>query len=603
MINADNIRDWIEANLFDAMPMSAAVIDSEFNLVAANRVFEEKFGDWQNKKCYEVYKNLESKCPHCKQAAVFLEGKASVVEDISRGRNGQKTCRIRHTIPVKEESGKIPFLIEMTSDVSDTELVRQKYRNLFEHVPCDIIIIDRNFQIIETNQKSREVFGAIEGAYCYEILKNRGTKCQDCTAQQTFEDGQMHSGRSTVIDRSGKKLELQVTTVPYGAKNGEFDLVLEMAVDISHMVELQEELKMTNNTMGSLISSSLYGIIAVDENDHITIINEAAERMFDIHNVDQFKKDNLETIFPKGFLEMVSTSSGPVYLHETNVKNIEGDSFPARLTGIKLLADDQYKGKAFWISDIRRIKKLEAGKLEAERLAAVGQTVAGLAHGIKNVLTGLEGGEYILNSGLQKGDIDRVQKGLEMLNRNTKRVSTFVKEFLNYSKGQKIEADLCDPVEIAKEVVNTYYVRINQLGIKLTTDFQRNIGPASLDSEGIHESLSNILGNAIDACRISEGSDELKIILRVFEMDNSIIYEVIDNGCGMDYEIKRKVFTTFFTTKGLGGTGLGLLMTKKIIQQHGGKVDFDSILDQGTTFRITLPRDRLPELRQVDLIP
>ncbi len=67
--------------------------------------------------------------------------------------------------------------------------------------------------------------------------------------------------------------------------------------------------------------------------------------------------------------------------------------------------------------------------------------------------------------------------------------------------------------------------------------------------------------------------------------------------------MKKKVFTAFFTTKGLGGTGLGLLMTKKIIQQYDGKADLDSVLDQGTTFRITLPRDRLPKLRQVDIIP
>ena len=603
MMTADSLKNWIEKNLFDSMPMSAAVIDSKFNLIAANKVFEEKFGDWQNKKCYEVYKNLESKCPHCNQESVFSEGKTSVFEDISRAKDGKKTCRIRHTIPVKDETGEIPYLIEMTSDVSDTELVRQKYRNLFEHVPCDIKIIDRNFQIIETNQKSRESFGAIEGAFCYEILKNRSSACNDCTALHTFEDGQMHSGRSTVIDKKGKKVELLITTVPYAAKNGDFDLVLEMAVDISHTLELQEELKMTNITMGSLISSSLYGIIAVDENDRITIFNQAAERMLGIKDVDHLKKEDLDTIFPKGFLEMVSASSGPMYLHETKVSSITGDSFPARLTGIRLLAAEEYRGMAFWIHDIRRIKKLEAENLEAERLAAVGQTVAGLAHGIKNVLTGLEGGEYILNSGLQKGDIKRIQKGLEMLNRNTKRVSTFVKEFPNYSKGQEIEADLCDPLEIAKEVVNTYYVKINQLGIKLTTDFQENIGLAALDSEGIHESLSNLLGNAIDACRISENSDELTIILRVSEKENAIVYEVIDNGCGMDYEVKRKVFTTFFTTKGLGGTGLGLLMTKKIIQQHGGKVDFDSILDHGTTFRITLPRERLPKLRQIDIMP
>jgi signal transduction histidine kinase len=73
-----------------------------------------------------------------------------------------------------------------------------------------------------------------------------------------------------------------------------------------------------------------------------------------------------------------------------------------------------------------------------------------------------------------------------------------------------------------------------------------------------------------------------------------VIYEVSDNGVGMDCEIKNKVFTTFFTTKGLGGTGLGLMVTRKIIQEHGGRITVESVKEQGSTFRIELPRDRLP---------
>ncbi len=601
MTSSFDLNLWIEQHLFDALPMSAAIIDREYNIVKVNSDFEKKFDTWHNKKCYEVYKNLKSRCPHCNGAVVFEDGCARVFEDISRNRAGKKTCRIRKTFPVKDKKGEIPYIIETMTDVSDAELVRQKYRNLFEHVPCDILIINKDFKITETNKRTRDLFGAIEGAYCYEILKNQTSRCHDCTAHKTFEDGQMHSGRSTVINKEGKKIELLVTTVPFEVQNGRFEHTLEMAIDITETLELQEELKMTNTTMKSLISSSLYGIIAVDENDGITVFNQAAERMLDISHQSHWPKIDLTKIFPKSFLEMVSTSEGPVYLHESKACNIHGDSFPARLTGIKLLANDQYKGKAFWIYDIRKIKKLQAENLEAERLATVGKTVAGLAHGIKNVLTGLEGGEYMLSSGLQKGDVSRIQKGMDMLSRNTERVSTFVKEFLNFSKGQEVQTSLCDPIEIAREVVNTYSVKINQLGIKLISEFQENIVPAALDGEGIHECLSNILGNAIDACRISENTGSLQIIFRTSEKENSIVYEIIDNGCGMDYEVKRKIFTTFFTTKGLGGTGLGLLMTKKIIQQHGGKVDFDSILDQGTTFKITLPRDRLPELNQPDI--
>ncbi|MCP4757795.1 MAG: PAS domain S-box protein [Proteobacteria bacterium] len=601
MTSPSDINDSIEKSVFNSVPMSIAVIDPDMNVVVANEAFERKHGAWQNKKCYELKKNLDSVCPNCDAAATFADGEIREREKTGRDENGRQICYVEHMAPIKEPDGTIRYLIETTTEISDTEFLRREYGTLFEHVPCDLLIIDKNFQIVETNQRSREKFGAIEGAYCYEVLKNRSNQCHDCTAKHTFEDGMIHSGRSTVINKEGKILELLVTTVPYAAKDGTFDLVMEMAVDITHTMELQEELKMTNSTMRSLISSSLYGIISVDEKGDIILFNQAAKRMFNTEDQYQLRKEDLDTIFPKGFLEQVSASSGPVYLHETRVNSPDGTSFPARLTGTNLLANDQHRGKAFWIHDIRRIKKLETENLEAERLAAVGKTVAGLAHGIKNVLTGLEGGEYLLNSGLQKADAARVQKGMEMLHRNTLRVSTFVKEFLNFSKGQEIETTLCDPVEIARDVVNTYSIKVDQLGIELVTEFPEGLEPASLDGEGIHECLSNLLGNAIDACRISEGAGNLRIILRIFEKNGTLVYEVVDNGCGMDYEVKRKVFTTFFTTKGLGGTGLGLLMTKKVIQQHGGTVEFDSIVDQGTSFRISLPRDRLPDLGKTEL--
>lgn len=593
-----DVLQWLEKNLFDALPTAAAVIDRDFRIVKANKMFGKMFGDWENRKCHQVYGYGETSCPHCMHAKILKDGEPRVFENISRNKSGKKTCRITKMFPIKDDEGNIQYIIETTTDVSDTELVRQKYRNIFEHVPCDILIIDRNFKIVETNKRAREMFGAIEGAYCYQILKNRTSACLHCTAHLTFKDGQLHSGRSTVVNKNGKKTELLVTTVPFGKENGSFDHVMEMAVDITQNLDLEEQLKMTNNFMRSLISSSLFGIIAIDEHERITVFNDAAETMLGVTNRTPSKKEDLVHIFPAGFMETVASSMGPVSFPESKLCNINGESFPASLTGIKLMNKDQYKGMAFWIRDIRRIKRLEAEKLESERLAAVGKTVAGLAHGIKNVLTGLEGGEYMLNSGLQKADPERIQKGMDMLKRNTNRVSTFVKEFLSFSKGQEIETALCDPVDIAREVMNTYSVKINQIGINLIADFQENISPAPMAAESMHECLSNILGNAIDACRISEDQEDLQIILRVLEQDNTIIYEVSDNGCGMDYEVKKKVFTTFFTTKGLGGTGLGLLMTKKIVQQHGGQVEFESVLDQGSTFKITLPRDRLPRLTQ-----
>ncbi|MEJ2369163.1 MAG: ATP-binding protein [Acidobacteriota bacterium] len=99
----------------------------------------------------------------------------------------------------------------------------------------------------------------------------------------------------------------------------------------------------------------------------------------------------------------------------------------------------------------------------------------------------------------------------------------------------------------------------------------------------------------MDACQMSE-KDKNRIDIRTFEKNGILGFEVADDGCGMDYEVKRRIFTTFFTTKGAGGTGIGLLTVQKIAQEHGGDIELESDPGKGTTFRILLSRERLAQL-------
>ncbi len=247
-------------------------------------------------------------------------------------------------------------------------------------------------------------------------------------------------------------------------------------------------------------------------------------------------------------------------------------------------------------TDITHIKQLEREKLEAERLGAVGETVAGIAHGIKNVLMGLEGGVYVVNSGLRHGDGERFAKGWSMLQENITRISSFVREFLDFAKGRKTSVENIDPNEPARQVYGLFRDSADQSKIDLRLDLQDDIPEAPLDANGIHTCLVNLVSNAIDACLMSEGQRKFHVTLTTREEDGVLIYEVVDNGRGIDYEISRKIFTSFFSTKGSDkGTGLGLLTTKKIVHQHGGKVSFNSKERQGSTFRIELPRHRLPK--------
>jgi signal transduction histidine kinase len=223
-----------------------------------------------------------------------------------------------------------------------------------------------------------------------------------------------------------------------------------------------------------------------------------------------------------------------------------------------------------------------------------------LAHGIKNVLMGLEGGIYAFQTGMAKGDNDRMLQGWQMLEENINRITSFVKEFLEFAKGREPTVQLVDPNRVAAKVVELFKDKAELAGIRLTTDLEDGIAHAFMDEEGIHASLVNLVSNALDACETSDKPDP-EVTVRSRDGSGTLVLEVADNGTGIDYEIRKKVFTTFFSTKGSAkGTGLGLLTTRKIVQQHGGKVSFESTAGMGSVFRLEFPRDRLPKPRKAE---
>jgi PAS domain S-box-containing protein len=247
-------------------------------------------------------------------------------------------------------------------------------------------------------------------------------------------------------------------------------------------------------------------------------------------------------------------------------------------------------------TDITPVKQLEHEKRQAERLAAVGETVAGIAHGIKNVLMGLEGGMYAVNTGIEQGDDQRIARGWQMLEENVSRISQFVREFLDFARGRVARVALIDPNQPLRKVAALFGEKARQAGVRLTVEPGAEILPAPLDEDGIHTCLANLVSNAIDACLLGDSTREHVVAISSRETDGTLIYEVVDNGQGMDSEISRKVFSKFFTTKGSDrGTGLGLLTTKKIVHQHGGRISFESKEGEGSLFRIELPRAELPK--------
>ena len=246
---------------------------------------------------------------------------------------------------------------------------------------------------------------------------------------------------------------------------------------------------------------------------------------------------------------------------------------------------------------VREIKRLEQELIESERLAAIGQTVGGIAHYIKNVLFGLKGGVYLVNTASREQHPDSLQSGWEIVERNMGRMSDLVLDLLEYSKDSEPEYEGCVPNEIAEKVCKGLSEKAGEHDIEITMDLDPSLGEVALDPKGIERCLQNLVSNAIDACIFdpSEGKKWAVHVRTMREDDTSIGFRVSDNGCGMDEEIKKRLFTSLFTTKEGRGTGLGLLNTQKIVKAHGGTITVDSEQGKGSTFTMRLPyRNMVP---------
>jgi signal transduction histidine kinase len=234
--------------------------------------------------------------------------------------------------------------------------------------------------------------------------------------------------------------------------------------------------------------------------------------------------------------------------------------------------------------------------LDAERMAAVGQTVAGLSHAIKNIAGGLSGGAYVVEQGLELDDPHYLRRGWHMVRGNVEKIARLSLDLLNYSKTTRIQPRRVDPNEPAREVVELMRPRAEEEGIGLFVKLDRNVGPVSLDPEAVHRVLLNLVTNALDACcEENDAHGDRKVSVYTAKPDDwGVEYRVCDTGCGMDDQTRKKLFQMFFTTKGSSGTGIGLMMTKNIVEKHKGTIEVRSQKGLGSEFIIRLPERDVP---------
>lgn len=456
----------------------------------------------------------------------------------------------------------------------------------FNEMPCFVSIHDRNLNIVETNQLFNDRLGNKVGRNSWEIYKDLQDPSDTCPVALTFQSGKGQRSRRIIRYRDGGELPVIVHTAPIRSKDGELELVLEIAADISEINRLQEQLHATQQRYQQLFDAVPCYISVQDRDFKLTATNR------------RFKED---------FGDHVNSRCHAVYKHRETpcrdcpVARTFEDGLSHQSEMVVTSQSGEQNNVLIWTAPIRnatgeitQVMEMSTNITQIRRLqdhlSSLGFLISSISHGIKGLLTGLDGGIYLINSAMAKDDKDQIEEGWDVVKLMTDRIRAMVQNILYYAKERQPEWEMVDVLGFAEDIGLTVEYRIQNHHIQFERRFETSPGRFEIDSSTLRSALVNIIENAIEATVDDTQKKNHCITLGVSGENDHIIFDIIDTGIGMDLETREQLFTLFYSSKGHHGTGLGLFIANKIIEQHGGSIKVDSTPGAGSHFQVRLPR-------------
>ncbi|MCU0703793.1 MAG: ATP-binding protein [Fimbriiglobus sp.] len=228
--------------------------------------------------------------------------------------------------------------------------------------------------------------------------------------------------------------------------------------------------------------------------------------------------------------------------------------------------------------------KYYRGLIQAERLAAVGQTIADLSHHIKNIMQGVRFGSDMVRTGLDADDKELLARGWKLVEKNQRRIDELILDMLSYSKDREPILEPADLRSLAADVVEVVLGRVGDSRVSLQVTGEAP--PVPCDADAIHRALLNVVGNAVEA--VADLPNPW-VLVALAVRDNFAEVRVSDNGPGVPADKREEIFKPFVSTKGSRGTGLGLPSARKTLREHGGDLFLDPDTEHGAAFVFHLP--------------
>lgn len=452
-------------------------------------------------------------------------------------------------------------------------------------LPCFVSIHNREQRIISANTLYCERLGEPDGRESWAVYGSAYPGGRGCPVDEALKSGLAGSSHETLQGVDGTCFHALVSTTPITGDGGDVSMVLEIAVDLTEVERLHSELVSSQRRFRDLFDAVPCAITVQDRSLHVVEANKTFLRDFGAtlgtacyaaykHRAEPCPECPILTTFEDGTRHQAETVVTDRFGEPRNILIWTAPLFDAAGRVEKVMEVS---------TDITQIRQLQ------DHLSSLGMMLGSMSHGVKGLLMGLDGGMYRVESGLRKCDLEKIQSGWDTVRHRIQHIRKMVLDILYYAKSRDLEYAELDLQAFAKDLANLVESKAAHAGIALTCDFDGSQGHFEADYTALSSAMVNFLENAIDACLSETTGRPRKMGFRVAAEGDKAVFTITDTGVGMDREAREKMFTLFFSSKGSKGTGIGLFISNRIIEQHHGGIEVDSSLGEGTRITVWLP--------------
>ena len=391
--------------------------------------------------------------------------------------------------------------------------------------------------------------------------------------------------RALVRYASGAQVPVTVHTAPIYDNDGNIDLIIEIFAGTKEIERLAEESRRTHQRYEQLFNAVPSSIAVLDRRFRINAVNRRFVDNFGEHTGRLFFDVFRPGVFP-AYRDPISRTvrTGEPQQGDMVLTNSDGlkTNVMAWTSPIKTATGKLIQVLVIF-ADVTQLRQLQAN------LVNIGLMVSTLSHNLKGSLTGLDAGLYMIDSGFYRNAPGRIEEGLETTRLTVERMRKLVADILYYAKERDIHPVCTDILQFAGDVAANVATKVRGANIRFNPQFPESPLDVPMDADLIRTALYNIIDNAIDACVGSSAPIQHRIDFLVQAEADQVRFVIQDTGIGMSRQKTSTIFNLFYSTKGHSGTGIGLYVTRKIIQKHCGSIAVHSQPGKGSRFDILLP--------------